>query len=160
MWPLNILLISLAAVLTQRLWRAEWLRMQWVRWPIALLIGASFVLHPLRQLRLRANAGRPIHELEEQVAATGITHTRIASNGDYGGSYLIAYRLRAQYFGQTKAPTGATIEQQLLANDIEYYFVWQGARIDSPVLEKLYHFSACGTILDIYAVRKPRAAAS
>jgi hypothetical protein len=159
MWPVWIMFISLAALLMQKLWTADWLRVKWSRWVIVPLVALSFVIHPVRELRQRANAANDIHALEELVAQEGLTNARIASNWDYGGSIILAYYVHAKYYGQPKTPANIpSVEQELLKNNIDYYLVWRGDTVESSILQKKKDLQVRARKLSIYTVRKPGAA--
>jgi hypothetical protein len=158
LWSDQILLLCLAAFLMQKLWTYDWLRIAPSRWVLTMVIGLSFVVYPTRQLWVRANAGKEIHDLGELVAQEGLANARIASNGDYSNSVCVAYRVHAKYYGQPKPGIAiAALEQELVKYDIDYYFAWGKTRFESSLLEKRKDFKVGTLALSIYTVQKPPA---
>ncbi len=76
-------------------------------------------------------------------------HGNLASNS-WDGTLSIAYYLNSKYYGGTKKTDNTTlVDDELIANNIDYYFVWNNPRI---IFFKDYHEITNGTIsgLKIY----------
>jgi hypothetical protein len=154
LWPVYLPLVALAALALQYLARSGWLRPIATRVVLAAVL-CSFLILPMQELRRRSHLGRSIDQFRELVAREGrLQGARIASNGDYGASVLLAYRLRAKYYGQPRPnATPAEIEQELQRLGVQYYLAWDGVRVDSSQLQFWKQFTVNSRVLSIYSVR-------
>ena len=84
----------------------------------------------------------------------GLNGAKIASNTNYEGSVIIAYYLKAKYYGTPKPrmPEDDLVEE-LKRNGINYYFVWDAAKVENAALKKTKELRAEDRSLSVYSVK-------
>ncbi|HEY6120008.1 MAG TPA: hypothetical protein VIV66_08625 [Pyrinomonadaceae bacterium] len=84
----------------------------------------------------------------------GLNGAKIASNTNYEGSVIIAYYLKSKYYGTPKPrmPEDDLVEE-LKRNGINYYFVWDAAKVENAALKITKEWRAEDRSLSVYSVK-------
>ncbi|MDQ3897074.1 MAG: hypothetical protein M3326_07480 [Actinomycetota bacterium] len=155
LWPMFPLLVLMGSVLVSVLFGSHFFASQLRRRALIALFGLSLLVHPLAELCRRANDGRDVAAIAEQLEGSGLEHAKLASNApDYNASVVVAYHLNAKYYGMARQ--GATEEQvvdELQYHHIEYYLAWEGQPMTSAALERAREVRGKTRVLTIYKVR-------
>ena len=154
LWPMHMLLLCLAGFLTQQAWHYEWLQAYGRRWVAAVAVSLSFLVLPVVEIARRAGDGQQILAVSEWFARQDFRGARIASNTDYGAATILAFRAGAKYFGvpSKRETSSPDLETALLRHRIDYYLVWDGAKVENPALVKHSEVAELGRKLTIYRV--------
>ena len=155
LWPMLFLLICMGGYLLELLFRTRTFETPGRKALLVLAFAASFLVTPLSELVSRKPWRSTTATLGRLLEGEKLEGSKIASNTDYGAAVCIAHHVRAKYYGQAKenAPEAQVI-QELQESGIDYYLVWDGARVESKALEKTDELRAGNRILSIYSVQK------
>lgn len=92
---------------------------------ILALLMVSFLVAPTMELISYPNSDNSIFELSETLKNNYNIHGNIASNDNWGNTNEISFLLNSQYYSLPKNSTNLSgLEKELMANNINYYFVW------------------------------------
>jgi hypothetical protein len=135
--PVQFLLILLGGYLAERLRRSGFFSSGLGPGVMLAALGISFLVYPIKELRLNAHKGRAAYEFSRLLANDGLAGVRLASNDNFNEGLIIAYFLKAKYYGQAKKnqPLQETVED-LRTNSITHYLVFDKPPMDLPGLQK------------------------
>jgi len=130
LWLMDVLILLYGCLLLQKL--VGKIDSKLIKTALIIFFLVSFVRMPIIGLKDIRNSGKEIYRLSQTVRqALSIKSAKTASFGNYADSLCLNYYLKAQYFGdfvnnKTKS-IPPNMFKQLLANKIDYFFVWDGA---------------------------------
>jgi len=124
LWPVSILLLITGFYLIENMYKSQIFNSK-LKNILLILLMVSFMLTPTYELISYAGADHEIPALSKTLKNNYEIQGNIASNDNWAGTLCISYYLEAKYFGLTKKTDNLTyLENELKANDIDYYFVW------------------------------------
>jgi len=157
LWPLVPLILAMGLSLL-RMAAASGLG-----WPggwavLAGLFALTFIPHPMNQIWTGAERRQALAVFGEALAGETLAGARIASNTDYGGGMLMAYRVGAKYYGQP-APgwSPQAVADDLRRHGVDYYLIFDGAP-PPPGMALVRKVQAGDQVLSVYGVRPGRQA--
>jgi len=94
-----------------------------------IFLFCSFIFQPALQISHFANQKDVNYDISKNLELNYNVHGNFASD-EWDGALTIAYYLNSKYYGGTKKTDNATlINQELINNNIDYYFVWNKSRV-------------------------------
>ena len=142
LWFVFILLIVSSFFIVDRLHKNNLISIK-IRNIFLIFLLLSFIFEPAFEISYFANEKYPYYDLSNELELNYNIHGNLASN-NWDGTSTIAYYLNSQYYGGTKKTNNTTlIDQELIQNNIDYYFVWNNP---NEILLKDYHEITNGTI--------------
>lgn len=130
-----------------------------------VFVISSFVLTPLLNLTLNFGGGKEIYALSEVLAANDIRGNVASNNYDaltnknWHNMLYLSYYLNNRYYGEAaKGISDEELLTYLIANDIDYYFVWDDFN-NMPKFLSNYEEKTKGEIpnLRIYSLKERQA---
>jgi len=123
-WPVIILLMIWGFYLINNLYKNKNLSLK-LRNILLIILMGSFIINPTYELFIYPNTDNGTYDLSKTLQNDYGIHGNIASNGLWSNTLQIAYYLDSQYYGIPKNINDTVeLENELLANNISYYFVW------------------------------------
>ncbi|RKX62084.1 MAG: hypothetical protein DRP37_02445 [Thermodesulfobacteriota bacterium] len=121
-WVSCFLLLAIGSYLLNCIYEIKWLR------PIAihfftLIFFLSFCIHPIVKLYKNRFVRRNIFQISTQLEKMGI-RGKIASDKNWGKTLYLSFYLHSQYFGEKGKANDIVFLQQVLANHIDYLFIY------------------------------------
>lgn len=96
-----------------------------------IFLFCSFVFQPALEMSHFANQKDVKYGISENLELNYNVHGNFASD-EWDGALTIAYYLNSKYYGGTKKTDNATlINQELINNNIDYYFVWNKSKVQT-----------------------------
>lgn len=124
LWPVCILLLLLGFYLIDSTYKNRIFNSN-SRNVFLIVLMVSFMVMPTYGLISYVSTDYEVSTLSKTLKNNYKIHGNIASNDNWAGTLCISYYLEAKYFGLTKQTDNFTyLENELKANDIDYYFVW------------------------------------
>lgn len=94
-----------------------------------IFLLCSLIFQPALEISHFAQQKYVFYDLSNNLGFNYNIHGNLASN-DWDGTLSIAYYLNSKYYGGTTKTNNTTlIDQELLNNDIDYYFVWNNPKV-------------------------------
>jgi hypothetical protein len=142
LWFVFILLIVSGFFIVDRLHKNNLISI-YIRNIFLIFLLLSFIFEPAFEISYFANDENQYYDLSSELELNYNLHGNLASN-NWDGTSTIAYYLNSQYYGGTKKTNNTTlIDQELIQNNIDYYFVWNNP---NDILLRDYHEITNGTI--------------
>jgi 4-amino-4-deoxy-L-arabinose transferase-like glycosyltransferase len=95
---------------------------------LLIFLFCSLVIQPTLEISYFANQKYIYYDLSNSLEMNYNIHGNLASN-DWDGTSSIAYYLKSKYYGGTRKTNNTTlIDQELITNNIDYYFVWNNKK--------------------------------
>ncbi|EKF86023.1 hypothetical protein [Methanobacterium formicicum] len=124
LWPIIILVMTCGFYLAKKLYDNKSISIR-IRNIFIIILMFSFIFNPAYELINYPHTDNGIYDLSKTLQNDYGVHGNIASNGNWGNTLQIAYYLNSQYYGLPKNINDSIeLENELLANNINYYFVW------------------------------------
>jgi 4-amino-4-deoxy-L-arabinose transferase-like glycosyltransferase len=96
---------------------------------LLIILVCSFIFHPIQKVIICSNENNPLFDLSKELKYDYNITGNIASN-QWGETLIISYYLNAKYYGGTRETNSSIdLQKQLEENNIDYYFVWDNAKI-------------------------------
>jgi 4-amino-4-deoxy-L-arabinose transferase-like glycosyltransferase len=103
---------------------------------LLILLLCSLIFQPALEISHFAKQEYIFYDLSNNLGFNYNVHGNLASNS-WDGTLSIAYYLNSKYYGGTKKTNNtALIDQELISNNIDYYFVWNNPKV---LVLKDYH---------------------
>ncbi|UTB33256.1 MAG: hypothetical protein NKF70_03005 [Methanobacterium sp. ERen5] len=135
LWIIFILLTMSSFIIIDSLHKNHLISIH-VRNIFLIFLFCSFIFQPALELSYFANQNFLDYNISKNLELNYNAHGNFASD-NWDGASGIAYYLNSKYFGGTKKTNNTTlIDQELVNNNIDYYFVWNNPKI---LLLKDYH---------------------
>lgn len=106
---------------------------------LIVLLAFSFIISPILDLNDSYNGGEGYFLLSQSLKEKGVSGN-VASDGNYVVSDKLCYYLNSKYYGETNL-SGLTLNEELLRNDIDYYFTWKEGNVNLPNYEESKNFN-------------------
>ena len=153
MWPMGFLMLIMGGSILHLLLKTPLCAGTLRQALIVFAFSSSFLLHPVNMLVSRANKGRALYRLSERLRADRVGG-RIASDGDYGASVVMAYHLGAVFYGHAKpGMSEAETITELRRHEVRYYLAWDERTPPvSSILHRINAFTEGERQLTLYAV--------
>jgi hypothetical protein len=124
LWPVIILLMFCGYYLVNNLYQEKILSLK-LRNIFLIILMASFIFAPAYELFIYPNTDTDSYLLTKTLQEDYGIHGNIASNSLWEQTNRFSFYLNSQYYGLPKNTTNsAELENELKANNIDYYFVW------------------------------------
>ncbi|MDP3176049.1 MAG: hypothetical protein Q8M88_16595, partial [Phenylobacterium sp.] len=164
-WPMLPLTLILGLYLLNRLdglrpalfQQAPRLGQAWLL-TLTILFAASFLFKPAYELENRRGAALTTNGFVTQLRGGDLQGARLATNTDYGAAVIIAYHLKAKYYGQTPVTmTDAQAVPDMRRQGVQYFLAFDKPPVPISGLELVNFIRSGARTLAIYAV--PQASA-
>lgn len=94
-----------------------------------IFLLCSFIVQPALEISNFGNQKYMYYDLSNSLELNYDIHGNLASN-NWDATSAIAYYLNSEYFGGTKKTSNVTVtDQELINNNIDYYFVWNNPNL-------------------------------
>ncbi|MFA0833720.1 MAG: hypothetical protein ACC609_06900 [Methanobacterium formicicum] len=124
LWPIIILVMICGFYLTKILYENNNISIK-IRNIFIIILMFSFIFNPAYELINYPHTDDGTYDLSKTLQNEYGLHGNIASNGHWSNTLQIAYYLDSQYYGIPKSTNDSIkLENELMANNISYYFVW------------------------------------
>jgi len=128
LWFIFILFTLSGFIIIDRLYQRDLISIN-IRNILLLLMFCLVIFQPALEFSHFNNEKYIYHDLSNNLELNYNVHGNLASN-NWDQTSAIAYYLNSKYYGGTKKTNNTTlINQELIKNNIDYYFVWDNPQI-------------------------------
>jgi len=128
LWLIFLLLIMSSFIIIDNLHKNHLISIN-IRNIFLIFLFCSFIFQPALEISHFANQKSIDYDISKNLELNYNVHGNFASD-KWDGGLTIAYYLNSKYYGGTKNTNNTTlIDQELISNNIDYYFVWNNPQL-------------------------------